>query len=88
MTRAGTSGVSGHTHRAAKYIQRDKAGLRMWIESGHLALNPQHYSPQVQNWCQAVTLGEIEVDGNGFDLDVVPFRLSYKARVQGRELSA
>lgn len=88
MMRAGTSGVSGHTHRAAKYIQRDKAGLRMWIEGGHLALNPQHYSPQVQNWCQAVTLGEIEVDGNGFDLDVVPFRLSYKARVMGRELAA
>jgi hypothetical protein len=88
LQRAGTSGCSGHTHRAAKYIFRDKAGLRMWIESGHLALNPQHYSPCVQNWCHAVTVGEIEADGNGFDLDVIPFRLSYKARLHGKEFGA
>lgn len=88
MARAGTSGVSGHCHRAAQYIQRDKRGLRVWIESGHLALNPQHYSPSVQNWCQAVTVGELSTAGNDFSLELIPFRLSYKARVYGKELSA
>lgn len=87
-TRAGTSGVSGHTHRAAKYIQRDKVGLRVWIEGGNLCLNPQPYAPTVQNWCQAITIGEISTTGNDFDLEVVPFRLSYKARIYGKELSA
>lgn len=88
MQRAGTSGVSGHVHRAAQYIQRDKRGLRVWIESGHLAENPPHYAPTIQNWCQAVTVGEISRDENDFSLELVPFRLSYKARVYGKELSA
>ena len=88
MARTGTSGVSGHVHTAATVTQRDKRGLRIWIESGHLGVNPQHYSPEIQNWCHAVTLGEISRDENDFSLELVPFRLSYKARVYGKELSA
>lgn len=88
MARAGTSGVSGHTHRLAAYYQRDKAGLRVWIESGHLALNPQHYLEDLANWQQGVTVGEIAADGNDFWLEPVPFRLSYRCRVGGVELVA
>lgn len=87
MAKAGTSGISGHTHRASQYIQRDKRGLRVWIECGHLAENPPHYAPATQNWCQAVTVGELARNGNDFSLELVPFRLSYKARVFGKELS-
>ena len=68
--------------------QRDKTGLRQWIESGHLSLNPPHYQPTIQNWIQGITLGEVSVDGNDFELRPVPFRLSYRALVDGREFSA
>jgi predicted phosphodiesterase/predicted nucleic acid-binding Zn ribbon protein len=88
MQRHGTSGVSGHTHRLALVTQRDKAGLRQWIESGHLSLNPPHYQPSIQNWIQGITLGEVSVDANDFELRPVPFRLSYRALVDGREFSA
>lgn len=88
MARHGTSGVSGHTHRLALVTQRDKAGLRQWIESGHLSLNPPHYQPSIQNWIQGLTLGEVSADGNDFELRPVPFRLSYRALVDGREFSA
>lgn len=88
MMRHGTSGVSGHTHRLALVTQRDKAGLRQWIESGHLSLNPPHYQPSVQNWIQGLTLGEVSADGNDFELRPVPFRLSYRCLVDGREFAA
>jgi predicted phosphodiesterase len=87
MAKHGTSGVSGHTHRLALVTQRDKAGLRQWIESGHLSLNPPHYAPSVQNWIQGVTIGEVAADGNDFELRPVPFRLSYRCLVDGREFS-
>lgn len=88
MARIGTSVVMGHVHSAAIVTQRDKRGLRMGVESGHLGLNPQHYNPSLQNWCHAVTVGELSRTGNDFSLDLVLFRLSYKARVYGKELSA
>ena len=88
MARSGTSVVMGHVHTAAVVTQRDKRGLRMGVESGHLGLNPQHYKPSIQNWCHAVTVGELANAGNDFSLDLIPFRLSYKARVYGKELSA
>lgn len=88
MAATGTSGVSGHTHKASQYLQRDKAGLRVWVESGHLTKNPPHYLGGTQNWHQAVTIGEVSRDGNDFDLELIPFRLSYKCRVGGVELSA
>ena len=88
MARHGTSGVSGHTHRLALVTQRDKAGLRQWIESGHLSLNPPHYQPSIQNWIQGVTIGEVSESGNDFELRPVPFRLSYRCLVDGREFTA
>lgn len=88
MARTGTSGVSGHVHTAATVTQRDKRGLRIWIESGHLSENPQHYTTELQNWCHAVTVGELSTTGNDFSLELIPFRLSYKARVYGKELAA
>lgn len=88
MATYGTSGVSGHTHRLCKYLQRDKAGLRVWIEAGHLALNPPHYAPKTQNWQQGVVIGEVSDSGNDFELEPVPFRLSYRCRIGNIELAA
>jgi predicted phosphodiesterase len=88
MATYGTSGVSGHTHRLCKYLQRDKAGLRVWIEAGHLALNPPHYAPKTQNWQQGVVIGEVSDSGNDFELEPVPFRLSYRCRIGNVELAA
>ena len=88
MARFGTSTVTGHTHRLALVTHRDKVGLRMSIESGHLSLNPPHYAPSVQNWTQGITIGEVSADGNDFELRPVPFRLSYRCLVDGREFAA
>lgn len=88
MATYGTSGVSGHTHRLCKYLQRDKAGLRVWIEAGHLATNPPHYAPKTQNWQQGVVIGEVSDSGNDFELEPIPFRLSYRCRIGNVELSA
>lgn len=88
MATYGTSGVSGHTHRLCKYLQRDKAGLRVWIEAGHLAKNPPHYAPKTQNWQQGVVIGEVSDSGNDFELEPVPFRLSYRCRIGNVELAA
>lgn len=88
MSRHGTSTVTGHTHRLALVTHRDKAGLRQAIEGGHLSLNPPHYAPTIQNWIQGVTIGEISAEGNDFELRPVPFRLSYRCLVDGREFAA
>lgn len=88
MATYGTSGVSGHTHRLCKYLQRDKAGLRVWIEAGHLAKNPPHYAPKTQNWQQGLVVGEVSDSGNDFELEPIPFRLSYRCRIGNVELSA
>jgi predicted phosphodiesterase len=90
MERWGTSGCSGHSHRFAKYYQRDSCGVRVWVECGHLAKNPPPYvcfnDPAPLNWMQGVVT--IETEGNQFHVNDIPFTLSYGAMFNGRKYKA
>ena len=88
MARYGTSGFSGHTHRLATYYERSRSKLRVWHECGHMQIWQPHYLKFFPNWQQGLAIGEAARDGNDFDAETIPFRLTYKCRVHGRELSA
>jgi predicted phosphodiesterase len=65
----GTSGQSGHTHRAAKVSKRDLVSTKTWVEGGCLCdLNPD-YVDGIADWAHAVTVGNV-VDGR-VQLDLV-----------------
>jgi hypothetical protein len=88
MARYGTSGGSGHTHRIAKYMERSKRGLRVWVEAGHMSAHQPHYLKALPNWQQGLVIGQAATNGNDFEMEEVPFRLSYKCRIYGKELAA
>lgn len=87
MLRFMSSGISGHTHRAAQFFHRSQTGLMTWVECGHLSLNPPNWKTQVQNWQQAIAFGEFEYEGSSFELHLIPFTLNYHARIEGKEIT-
>lgn len=87
MLRFMSSGISGHTHRAAQFFHRSQTGLMTWVECGHLSMNPPNWKTQVQNWQQAMAFGEFEYDGSSFEVHLIPFTLNYKARIEGKEIT-
>lgn len=90
MQKWGRSGCSGHTHRLSRYYKRDYSGVRVWLECGHLALNPPHYrkmnNPAPENWQQGVVI--VETEGNRFHAEEIPFTLKYRAMFRGVWYSA
>jgi hypothetical protein len=88
MARYGTSGVTGHTHRLATYYERTRHKLKVWIEAGHMSQRQPHYLKFFPNWQQGIVKGEASRDGNDFDVEAIPFRLTYRCRIGGREFSS
>lgn len=88
MARYGISGFSGHTHRMAQYFERSKRSLKTWFECGHMQEWQPHYLKAFPNWQQGLAIGEASRDGNDFHGEIVPFRITYKARVGGKEFAA
>lgn len=85
MQRAGMSGASGHTHRIGTFFLRTESGLSSWTECGHLQSNPPSWAP-IQNWQQGLAYVDVDKTGSGFSVQLVPFRLSYTAIVEGQEV--
>ena len=69
---AGVSGISGHTHRLARYR---KAGYvqREWLEQGALCRMDPDYVTGAPNWTQGCAIGEFSTKGDSFVLHEVPF---------------
>lgn len=69
---AGVSGVSGHTHRLARYT---KAGYvqREWLEQGCLCRTDPDYVTGAPNWRQGCAIGEFSTRTDTFVLHEVPF---------------
>jgi hypothetical protein len=86
MARFGTSGGSGHTHRLATYMERSQNRLRVWVEAGHMSQHQPHYMKTLPNWQQGLALGMAARHGNDFEIETVPFRLTYKCRIGGKEI--
>jgi hypothetical protein len=90
MQKWGRSGCSGHSHRLSRHYHRNYSGVRVWLECGHLALNPPHYrrvnNPAPENWQQGCVL--IYVEGNQFHAEEIPFTLHYRAMFNGRKYQA
>ncbi|MBI4127981.1 MAG: metallophosphoesterase [Parcubacteria group bacterium] len=63
---AGTSGVSGHTHRLGAHYYTDRVESHVWLENGCLCnirgphAPPSERGPRVQNWQQGFTVGFYE----------------------------
>lgn len=82
-----TSGISGHTHRAAVCPWTTRGSVVSWYESGCLCgLDPQYV--RNPNWQQAVTVGYFNGDRHTdfFHLDLILFS-KYQAIVNGQHLS-
>ena len=60
---AGTSGVSGHTHRLGAHYYTDRRESHVWLENGCLCnirgpkVPPSERGPRVQNWQQGLSVG-------------------------------
>lgn len=70
---AGISGISGHTHRLARYR---KAGYaqREWLEQGCLCrLDPDYVAGGLPNWTIGCAIGEFSTKSPSFVLHEVPF---------------
>jgi predicted phosphodiesterase len=68
----GSSGQSGHTHRAAKVSKRDLLSTKTWVEGGCLCdLNPD-YVDGIADWSHAVTVGHA-IDGR-VELDLITIK--------------
>ena len=72
MALAGVSGISGHTHRLARYT---KGGYvqRSWLEQGCLCRLDPDYVTGAPNWQQGVAIGEFSTHSDSFVLHEVPF---------------
>ena len=72
MALAGISGISGHTHRLARYT---KGGYvqRTWLEQGCLCRLDPDYVTGAPNWQQGVAIGEFSTKTDSFLLHEVPF---------------
>lgn len=73
LMQAGISGISGHTHRLARYT---KGGYvqRSWLEQGCLCRTDPDYVPTGKpNWQQGAAVGEFSTRSDSFVLHEVPF---------------
>lgn len=58
----GSSGLSGHTHRASSFFKTDRSGPHAWYEGGCLCMvdapnSPPPTNPGVNNWQQMIIVG-------------------------------
>ncbi len=83
----GHTTITLNTHRMGQYSYRSNGGLLQWTEAGCLQNNAPSWKDSVQNWQHGIAIGEHEENGNAFSVTPVPFRLSYKATVLGKEIS-
>jgi predicted phosphodiesterase len=69
---AGVSGISGHTHRLARYRKVGYA-QREWLEQGCFCrLNPD-YVTGAPNWTQGCAIGEFSTKTASFVLHEIPY---------------
>lgn len=68
LTKWGTNGISGHTHRQGTALKTDLAGTRIWFENGCLCdLNP-NYVIGTPDWQHCIAVGEFEEDSERFQI--------------------
>lgn len=65
--REGTSGASGHTHRAGVFYQTLRGGKYSWVECGCLSTLKPDYVEGVCNWQQGIGLFTFEDDSDLYD---------------------
>lgn len=70
---AGVSGISGHTHRLARY-RKNGYSQREWLEMGCLCrLDPDYVAGGLPNWTQGCAIGEFSTKTQAFVVHEVPF---------------
>ena len=81
---AGISGISGHTHRLAKYI---KAGYehREWSEQGCLCQLRPDYVVGAPNWVQGIAIGEFSTRTTSFHVELLQIH-DGKVRYGGKSI--
>ncbi len=86
LEKSGTSGVSGHSHRAAQVYKRNVSGMFSWTEAGCLCdLNPEYAEGQVLDWIHSIAYGTFEKEGNRFEIHLAPI-VKNKIVIAGREI--
>lgn len=82
----GISGISGHTHRAAKYSKDDMSGHKEWIENGHLCDSSKcDYILGVPDWSQAISVVYLPKDKKDpIIVDQIPI-YNHKINYQGKQ---
>jgi hypothetical protein len=70
LAAAGISGISGHTHRLAKYVRAGYA-QREWTEQGCLCRLDPDYVTGAPNWQQGMAIGYFSTKSDAFSVDLV-----------------
>jgi len=84
----GCSGVSGHTHRAAVYMQTNASGDYKWMEIGCLCkLDQEYMEGETPNWQQGFGIGYFNKNSNRYQLELVNI-IDGKAMYAGKEFYA
>ena len=71
----GTSGISGHTHRASAFYKTDLGGEKVWVENGCLCdfdLAYQWFRQKSVNWNYAISVITFHKDKFHIDQIVIP----------------
>lgn len=73
LTKAGMSGVSGHTHRLGQTFVRNMGGFLTWIEAGCLCdLNPHYMEGLIANWEHGIAIGFFKKNSERFSVSPIP----------------
>ena len=72
LTLAGVSGISGHTHRLARY-RKSGYSQREWLEQGCFCRLDPDYVTGMPNWTQGCAIGEFSTKTANFVLHEVPY---------------
>lgn len=84
----GTSGISGHTHRAGVYYHSDFSGDSFWVESGCLCeLNPEYVTGK-PNWQQALAVGSYSKEIGKLKIELIQItngKLVYSGKLHKNE---
>ena len=87
MSKAGISGISGHTHRLGQVFETNYSGMLTWVEAGCLCdLNPE-YIDGLPNWQHGMAYGYWRRGDRRFIVHTLPI-INGRTIYGGREIGA
>ena len=87
MSKAGISGISGHTHRLGQVFETNYSGMLTWVEAGCLCELTPEYIDGLPNWQHGMAYGYWRRGDRRFTVHTLPI-INGRAVYGGREVGA